>query len=820
MSEHQGSMYRKMKACAFFMCMLITAGIITAQDTRSAPSEKVLESILQCAPAGIGLVRNRVIIQVNDYILDLTGYTREELIGKDAGILYPTQEEYEYVGTEKYRQIAEKGTGSVETRWLRKDGSIRNVLLSSTPLDQTNLEMGVTFTVLDITERKSIEDALLNRTLFQESLFNAIPVSVYVKDSEGRYLGCNERYTDIMGLKTDDIKGLTDYEVLPGKSGEINHQKDIELMDNPAYTEYEDVITDKEGTKRPVIVSKQVYYDSNGEAAGIVGSFLDVTEQKQLQRSLQTSIAVFIFCASMFSLILLYVLLRLSRSLKKQKEATEEMESFFSVNLDLLCIADLEGNFIKTNNAWSTILGYSNEDLNARKFIEFIHPDDIQDTLNTMADLGRGNDVLNFTNRYRCSDGSYRYIEWRSHPRGNLIFAAARDITQRIQSEQKLKESEKRYRMLFENMNAGFALHEMIYDEKGKPVDYRYIELNPMFEKLTGVKGDDYIGHTIKEMMPGIEQYWIDTYGRVSQTGESTAYQNYARELGKYFDTFVFSPEKGKFAVFFIDITERKQAEIAKEAAQRQLESKNKELEQLLYVASHDLRSPLVNVDGFSRELELSIHTLIGLMENKPDPSSIEETCKAEFADMEKSIYRIRSSTRQMDNLLKSLLKLSRAGKVSLQITIVDMYKIMEMIASSFAFRLNEKGITLKYENLPSCMGDYVQVTQVFSNIIDNAVKYSRNEVEGLIMVRGEQRGDYAVYTIEDNGIGIEKEYIDKIFELFYRVNSKKAEGEGLGLTMVRQILSRMGGDISVSSKPGEGSIFSVSLPAVKENDA
>ncbi|MCQ1537851.1 PAS domain S-box protein [Methanocalculus taiwanensis] len=132
----------------------------------------------------------------------------------------------------------------------------------------------------------------------------------------------------------------------------------------------------------------------------------------------------------------------------EQKTQSEELENFFRVNLDLLCIADLEGNFIKINETWSAILGYSTEELNKRKFLEFVHPDDMQATLDTIACLGQGEDVLNFTNRYRCKDGSYRSIEWRSHPKGNLIYAAARDITERKAAEEAIQTANKKLQLL------------------------------------------------------------------------------------------------------------------------------------------------------------------------------------------------------------------------------------------------------------------------------------------------------------------------------------------------------------------------------------
>jgi PAS domain S-box-containing protein len=120
-------------------------------------SQNFIESIIRAVPIGIGVVKNRFFQQVNDRILEMTGYSREELIGKNARILYPTDQDYEYVGKEKYEQINQHGTGTVETRWLRKDGTIIYILLSSTPINRQDFSLGVTFTALDISDRKKSE---------------------------------------------------------------------------------------------------------------------------------------------------------------------------------------------------------------------------------------------------------------------------------------------------------------------------------------------------------------------------------------------------------------------------------------------------------------------------------------------------------------------------------------------------------------------------------------------------------------------------------------------------------------------------------------
>jgi len=120
-------------------------------------SEAMLKSIFRAAPIGIGLVKNRILCWTNDMIHKITGYSEQELKGKNARIVYPTQEEYEFVGKIKYDQIREKGKGTVETLWQRKDGKIIDVLLSSTPFDLNDLSQGVIFTALDITKRKQME---------------------------------------------------------------------------------------------------------------------------------------------------------------------------------------------------------------------------------------------------------------------------------------------------------------------------------------------------------------------------------------------------------------------------------------------------------------------------------------------------------------------------------------------------------------------------------------------------------------------------------------------------------------------------------------
>jgi len=200
------------------------------------------------------------------------------------------------------------------------------------------------------------------------------------------------------------------------------------------------------------------------------------------------------------------------KSEKELKANQEELEGFFNVNLDLLCIADLEGNFIKTNKAWGEILGYSTAELNKWKFLEFVHPDDMQATLDAMATLGRGDEVLSFTNRYISKDGSYRYIEWRSYPKDNLIYAAARDITDRILKEQEILSQKQQIEKFFNQSLYGFfmcMLDEPIEwnenTDKDKMLEYilvhqRMTRANQAMLDQYGAAEEEFIGITVREL--------------------------------------------------------------------------------------------------------------------------------------------------------------------------------------------------------------------------------------------------------------------------------------------------------------------------------
>jgi len=245
-----------------------------------------------------------------------------------------------------------------------------------------------------------------------------------------------------------------------------------------------------------------------------------------------------------------------------------------------------------------------------------------------------------------------------------------------------------------------------------------------------------------------------------------------------------------------------------------QLDEKNEELEQLVYVTSHDLRSPLVNIQGFSRELERVFLRLKELIEGEDLSPEVEKELKHLLSeDAPEAVDFILGSIDKMDDLLKGLLRLSRIGRAAMEVGPVDMNYLMKEIANSLEYQIKNTEAVLKIDRLPPARGDISQLSQVFTNIIDNALKYLDPRRQGKINITGKKEGGEVIYCIADNGIGFAPEFVKRVFEIFHRLEPDAGEGEGLGLTIVRKLVERHGGRVWAESEQDKGSMFFVALP-------
>jgi len=398
---------------------------------------------------------------------------------------------------------------------------------------------------------------------------------------------------------------------------------------------------------------------------------------------------------------------------------------------------------------------------------------------------------------------------------GDLAYAlyALEVDEERKRVEKALRESEKKYRTLFERITNGFALHEIVLNDKGIPVDYIYLEANHAFGELTGVNVNEIIGKKVTEIFPGIENDpadWIGTYGKVALTGKEIRFEQHFQQLDKWYSILAFSPMQGQFATIFSDITERKKAEVELRRLNeelelrvaehtRELEASNRMLEDFAYSVSHDLKAPLRAISGFSEII------------SRRYAESLNEEARHYFEN-------IVQAAGQMEGLIVDLLKYSRLGKETMPPAAVSLSEVIGEIVSG----LESAGATKEAEvaidpNLPVVEGNPTLLKQVFLNLMDNVLKYRREGVAHRVEIRGRVEGTWAVVEVADNGIGIAPEYQDKIFNVFQRLHGQDAyPGTGIGLAIVKKAVNLMKGTVEVESEKGRGSVFRVKLKVAR----
>ena len=504
----------------------------------------------------------------------------------------------------------------------------------------------------------------------------------------------------------------------------------------------------------------------------------------------------------------------------------ENLGKFFEFALDMFCIAGFDGYFKRLNHAWERTLGYSIRQLMERPYLEFVHPDDRESTLAVAAGVASGDELISFENRYRCKDGSYKWLRWTSRPvmDEQIIYAVARDITERKNAQEALRDSQAKIEAIIDNTPA------VVYV---KDLEGRYMLINRTYEMLFGVERRAVKGKTDFDIFDrdaagafrANDQRVIEARAPI-QFEETAPHPDGPHTYVSV--KFPLNDAVGNlYAICGIstDITGRKRAEERLAQYARELEDAKKaqeesaaelaklvrELEaardcaeaataaksEFLAKMSHEIRTPLNGVIGMT---QLALDTKLTLQQR-------------EYLGLAKD------SADHLLHVINEILDFSKAeaGKLELEGVAFNLQSAIEGGVEVLALAAFKKGIELTCEvrqGVPEVViGDAKRLRQIVVNLVGNAVKFTDQGEVAVRVESGVREGDEVEIFVEvrDTGVGIPADRMRAIFGAFEQADSsttRRFGGTGLGLSISTRLVELMGGKIWAESQPGKGSVF------------
>jgi PAS domain S-box-containing protein len=625
-------------------------------------------------------------------------------------------------------------------------------------------------------------DALLSSSDLFQNLIDALPVPIYYKSADGRYLGCNTAFERLVGMKCRELVGKSSYDVILDPDARKHVEMDTAVLSVPgSLSSYETVIQDADGSEQDVVFYKSAYCNTDGSLGGSVGMILDITARRRVEVALRES--------------------------EEQYRAISELTSDLAFAVAPQPDGNLKLEWVA--GAFQRVVGYGPDEVNrSADWLSFVYPDDRDIAAGHLEAVLAGRSGM-VEYRLAAKGGEIRLLRVFARPvwdetgsRVVRIYAAAQDVTEYRRkddalyySQAALRRSEARYRELVERVPA--VIYASTID-----VPYATTYISPQIEALTGYTAEEWISdETIlfKTIHPDDRSRVLAKLARCGSTGEPFISEHRVvrrdGEIRWVRDEAIVVRDSEDEAVLMqglvFDITGRKQAEAERE----QLIA---ELDAFAHTVAHDLKSPLSSTMVFADML----------MEH------------SDRLPPEKVDYYLETIVRnghKMNAIINELLLLASVRRLDeVDIEVLDMARIVDEACGCLTHMIEQSEAEITFDSTPDAWplvrGYAPWVEEVWTNYLSNAIKYGGEPP--CIELGAARNGATVRFWVRDNGPGIALKDQARLFSPFASLAKSADEGHGLGLSIVQRIVERLGGDVSLESTIGEGSTFSFTLPA------
>lgn len=751
--------------------------------------DKQFRALIENITDLISLVdENGKIIYASPSVTKILGYDADNYIGKN--IFEFINEEDKPAADSLFKDVLKeegKIVNNVQFRFRHSDGHWMWHEATAHNLINDPAIGAIVFNYRDITERKKAEEEILLQKSYFQQLFENSPEGIVVLDNQDRILNANKGFERMFQFSADEIKGKTLNDIIVPESmleqatqmtlfvlkGEIIHRETERKR--------------KDGSTVDVsVLAYPITLEEN--QIGVYGIYSDITERKETEKALRNSEE------------------RYRAFVKQSTEGIWRFEFLEPVSTKLPIDEQVKnvfryGYLAECNDVFAKMYGYeAAADIAGARIGELLIESEPKNIDYIRKSIMNGYKIDNVESLERDKDGKTKIFM------NNLVgivendalirmWGSQRDITESKKAQEELSKTQFRLATLLKN------LQDVVLYETGGGKEFMSENVLEMLGYDAEMFNDRDFFRTITH--PGdwkaIEEKTKE-WNRGGSLGVLNLEFRVRRSDGRYIwveDHMIKVRNNGHshMAGVLINITEHKTTEEKLKQLAEKLSQSNKELEQFAYVASHDLQEPLRMVASY---IQLLQRRYKGSISAEAD----------EFIN-----YSVDGVVR-MKTLINDLLAYSRVNTKDAPLEDVDVNKIVAQNLKNLAASIHETGAQINYEELPTVRANTLQINQLFQNLISNAIKFRKPDVNPVVNITAKHAGDEWLFTVSDNGIGIDKEFSDKIFIIFQRLhNSSEYPGTGIGLAICKKIVEKLGGHLWVESEPGKGSTFTFTIP-------